>query len=166
MSVTLVSPAKRLNQSKCRLRCGLTSLQEPCVILRLGFFTGRGTSGDMQPTPLCAMDGDATNCQHRGVTPRRCRLKAKFHYTDPTRTRHGPDPTRTKSAHIVGDELNSTTRTRHGPDGTRTDPHGFFCGETPLGPCGSPTKSVRVRVVEFSYKATITTTATWAIVIV
>jgi len=37
---------------------------------------------------------------------------AKFHYTDPTRTRHGPDPTRTKSAHIVGDELNSTTRTR------------------------------------------------------
>jgi len=46
-----------------------------------------------------------------------CRLKAKFHYTDPTRTRHGPDPTRTKSAHIVGDELNSTTR-------TRPDPHG------------------------------------------
>ena len=30
-----------------------------------------------------------------------------------------------------------------------TDPTGpartFFCGETPLGPCGSPTKSVRVR---------------------
>jgi len=63
---------------------------------------------------------------------------AKFHYTDPTRTRHGPDPTRTKSAHIVGDELNSTTR-------TRPDPHGLFCGETPLGPCGSPTKSARVR---------------------
>jgi len=43
---------------------------------------------------------------------------AKFHYTDPTRTRHGPDPTRTKSAHIVGDELNPSTqtrtRTRHG----------------------------------------------------
>ena len=39
--------------------------------------------------------------------------------------------------------LNSTTR-------TRPDPHGLFCGpglrETPLGPCGSPTKSVRVRV--------------------
>ena len=49
----------------------------------------------------------------------------------------------TKSAHIVGDELNSTIRTRHGPDRTRTD---FFCGETPLGPCGSG----RVRVVEFS----------------
>ena len=40
-------------------------------------------------------------------------------------------------------KLNSTTRTRHGPDRTRTD---FFCGETPLGPCGSG----RVRVVEFS----------------
>ena len=44
-------------------------------------------------------------------------LKAKFHYTDPTRTRHGLDPTRTKSAHIVGYKLNSTTRTR-----TRTRP--------------------------------------------
>jgi len=64
-----------------------------------------------------------------------------------TRTRHGPDPTRTKSAHVVGYELNSTTRTRHGPDRTRTD---FCCGETPLGPCGSG----RVRVVEFSYYQT------------
>ena len=40
------------------------------------------------------------------------RVIAKFHYTDtdtdPTRT--GPD--QTKSAHIVGYELNSTTRTR------------------------------------------------------
>ena len=44
-------------------------------------------------------------------------------------------------------KLNSTTRTRHGPDRTHTDPHGLFCGETPLGPCGSG----RVRVVEFSY---------------
>ena len=56
---------------------------------------------------------------------RRSTVIAKFHYTDPTRTR--PDPT--------------------GPARTRTD---FFCGETPLGPCGPPTKSVRVRVVEFS----------------
>ena len=71
-------------------------------------------------------------------------VKAKFHYTDPTRT---------KSAHIVGDELNSTTRTRtrHGPDRIRTDPHGLFCGETPLGPCGSG----RVRVVEFSSSPTM-----------
>jgi len=50
-------------------------------------------------------------------TLRLCRVIAKFHYTDPTRTRHGPDPTRTKSAHIVGDELNSTTRTRPDPYG-------------------------------------------------
>ena len=27
----------------------------------------------------------------------------------------------------------------------------FFCGETPLGPCGSVRVHVRVRVVEFSY---------------
>ena len=58
-----------------------------------------------------------------------CRRRAKFHYMD-------TDLTRTKSVHVVGYELNSTTR-------TRTD---FFCGETPLGPCGSG----RVRVVEFS----------------
>ena len=96
---------------------------------------------------------------------RTCRIKAKFHYTDPTRT--GPDTDKvrahcrrrakfhhtdtdtdptgpgspTKSVHVVGYELNSTTRTRHGPD---TDPTGpartrtdFFCGETPLGPVGS-----------------------------
>ena len=46
-----------------------------------------------------------------------CLVVAKFHYTDPS-----------------------------GPDRTHTD---FFCGpglrETPLGPCGFPTKSVRVR---------------------
>ena len=55
-----------------------------------------------------------------------CCLIAKFHYTGPT----GPDgtgPDQTKSAHIVGDELNSTTRTRPdptGPDRTHADPHG------------------------------------------
>ena len=47
---------------------------------------------------------------------------AKFHYTDPTRARHG---------HGLG--------------------HGLFCGETPLGLCGSVRVRVRVRVVEFSY---------------
>jgi len=47
-------------------------------------------------------------------------------------------------------KLNSTTRTRHGPDRTRTDPHGLFCGETPLDPC----RSGRVRAVEFSYYET------------
>ena len=60
---------------------------------------------------------------------------------------HGPDTdrTRTKSAHVVGYELNSTTR-------TRPDPH---------GPNGvSPQKKsvrvrVRVRVVEFSSSPTM-----------
>jgi len=51
-------------------------------------------------------------------------LIAKFHYTD---TDTGP------------------TRARHGHR------HGLFCGETPLGPCGSVRVRVRVRVVEFSY---------------
>ena len=54
--------------------------------------------------------------------------KAKFHYTDPTRT---------KSVHVVGYELNSTTRTRHGPDRTRTD---FFASKlrwVRAGPVGS-----------------------------
>jgi len=97
-----------------------------------------------------------------------CRRRAKFHYTDtdtdPTRAR--PDPTRTKSVHVVGYELNSTTWTRHGPDTgptgparTRTD---FFCGETPLGPCGSPTKSGRVRVVEFSLYRVLYCCGSWS----
>jgi len=71
-------------------------------------------------------------------------LIAKFHYMDPT----GPDrtgPDQTKSAHFVADRLNSTTRARPDPTG----PARTFCSpglrETPLGPCGSPTKSVRVR---------------------
>ena len=55
-----------------------------------------------------------------------CSVIAKFHYTD-TDT----DPTRTKSVHVVGYELNSTTR-------TRPDPHGSN-GVAPQK------KSVRVR---------------------
>jgi len=72
---------------------------------------------------------------------------AKFHYTLSGPVRVGPDPTRTKSAHIVGDELNSTTRTRHGPERT------FFAAKLRWVRAGrrqSPCGSVRVRVVEFS----------------
>ena len=92
---------------------------------------------------------------------------AKFHYTDPT----GPDrtgPDQTKSAHFVGDRLNSTTQ-------TRPDPHGLFLrpgsprnsvgsvrvsDKVRAGPCGSarvrvgPVGSGRARVVEFSLYAT------------
>ena len=60
---------------------------------------------------------------------------AKFHYTD---TDTGP--TRTKSAHVVGYELNSTTRTR------------TFLRRTSVG---SVRVRVRVRVVEFSYNAAV-----------
>jgi len=62
---------------------------------------------------------------------------AKFHYTD---TDTGP--TRTKSAHVVGYELNSTTRTR-----TRT-----FLRRNSVG---SVRVRVGVRVVEFSYNAAV-----------
>ena len=67
-----------------------------------------------------------TDGQTDSQTDKHCTVIAKFHYTDPdtnpTRTRHGPDTvrSRTKSAHVVGYELNSTTRTRHGPDTDRT----------------------------------------------
>ena len=63
---------------------------------------------------------------------RLCRIIAKFHYTDTDTTRTRPD--QTKSAHIVGDELNSTTRTRHGPART------FFAAKlrwVRAGPVGS-----------------------------
>jgi len=62
-----------------------------------------------------------------------CFVIAKFHYTD-TDT----DPTRTKSAHVVGYELNSTTRARHGPDTDRTRPARTFLRRNSVG-------SVRVR---------------------
>jgi len=35
--------------------------------------------------------------------------------------------------HVVGYELNSTTRTRHGPDRTRTDLHGLFLRRNSVG---------------------------------
>ena len=63
---------------------------------------------------------------YRSNTRHESRVIAKFHYTDT-----GP------------------TRTRHGHG------HGLFCGETPLGPCGSVRVCVhvRVRVVEVSYNS-------------
>ena len=83
---------------KCPVACNAD-------MLLLGCLASRATTPDglVVTSRLCA------TCSHT------CRVKAKFHYTDPTRT--------------------------------RPDPHGLFCGETPLGPCGSG----RVRVVEFSY---------------
>jgi len=74
---------------------------------------------------------------------------AKFHYTDPTGpNRTGPD--QTKSAHVVGYELNPTTRARPDPTGpartwTRTD---FFAAKLRWVRAGlrqSPCGSVRVR---------------------
>ena len=107
-------------------------------------------------------------------TMRVCRVIAKFHYTDPTKPdRTGPD--QKKSAHIVGDELNSTRRARHGPDRTRPDPHGLFLRRNSVGsvrvsdkvragpfgservrsgPVGPVSGPCRTRVVEFSYKQT------------
>jgi len=68
--------------------------------------------------------------------------KAKFHYTDPTRT--GPDTDKVR-AHCrrrakfhYTDTDTYPTRTRHGPDRTRTDPHGLFLRRNSVG-------SVRVR---------------------
>jgi len=75
---------------------------------------------------------------------------AKFHYTDPTRT---------KSAHVVEYELNSATRTRtrtrHGPDTdkvrARCRVRAKFYYTDPTGPARTQRsfaakKSVRVRV--------------------
>ena len=105
---------------------------------------------------------ETSNCVHGSamrslsLVMSECFLIAKFHYTGPT----GPDPTK-QSLRTLSAKFYYTGPT--GPDRTHTD---FFCGpglrETPSGPCGSPTKSVRVRagprgcgrarVVEFSLK--------------
>jgi len=58
-------------------------------------------------------------------TLRLCRVIAKFHYTDPTRTRHGPDPTRTKTAHCAHCRRRAKFHyTDMDPTRTRPDPHG------------------------------------------
>jgi len=73
---------------------------------------------------------------------------------------HGPDTdrTRTKSAHVVGYELNSTTQTRPDPLGLCRRPartqRSFAAKKVRAGPVGSVSGPCRVRVVEFSYKAT------------
>jgi len=92
----------------------------------------------------CSSDG---NC-------RSCVLIAKFHNTGPTEPdRTGPD--QTKSAHFVGDRLNSTTRARPDPTGpART----FLRLGSPRNSVGSvrvsdkvgAVGSHRARVVEFS----------------
>ena len=69
---------------------------------------------------------------------------AKFHYTD---TDTGP--TRTKSAHVVWYELNSTTRARHGPDRDRDTDTDFFVAKlrwVRAGPFRRKKVRVRVRV--------------------
>ena len=109
--------------------------------IRLALFSSKMQNSQRKWHNLRMMDG---NCYY-------CCVKAKFHYTDTDTDPTGPGSP-TKSVHVVEYELNSTTRTRHGPDRTRTDPHGLFCGETPLGPCWSG----RVRVVEFSDYETLT----------
>jgi len=66
---------------------------------------------------------------------------AKFHYTGPT----GPDrtgPNQTKSAHFVGDRLNSTTRAQPDPTGpART----FLRPGSPRNSVGSVRVSNKVR---------------------
>jgi len=60
-----------------------------------------------------------------------CFLIAKFHYTD-------TDPTRTKSAHVVGYELNSTTQARQDPHG----PNGVSPQKSPVGSVSGPCSGI------------------------
>ena len=71
---------------------------------------------------------------------------SKFHYTDPT----GPGSP-TKSAHVVGYELNSTTRTRPDPHG----PNGVLSQKSPCGSVRVRSGPCQVRVVEFSSSPTM-----------
>ena len=90
---------------------------------------GRGTT-DRRPVPPL----------RRGLARRRQRVVDR-HRRDSVPAAARPAPGQSVSRVIA--KFHCTGQT--GPDRTRTD---FFCGpglrETPLGPCGSPTKSVRV----------------------
>jgi len=74
----------------------------------------------------------------RSVGRRYRQIKAKFHYTDPTRTGHGQSP-RTLS---VRAKFHYTD-----PTGPARTQRSFAAEKGRAGPCGSG----RVRVVEFSY---------------
>ena len=85
------------------------------------------------------------------IATQQCRNYLKLNST--TRTRHRPDTdrTRTKSAHVVEYELNSTTRTRtdfvgdpHGPNGVSPQKKSV---RVRAGPVGSVSGPCRVRSV-------------------
>ena len=110
-----------------------------------------------QDGPVCVMSGSVNWISRKSGKVRT--VIAKFHYTGPT----GPD--QKKSAHIVGDELNSTTRARPDPTGPartflRRNSVGSVrvsdkvqCGYVRVraGPVGPVSGQCRARVVEFSY---------------
>ena len=66
-------------------------------------------------------------------------VKAKFHYTDPTRTRHGPDTDKVRARCRRRAKFHYTDPT--GPartlSATRTDPTEFRRKKVRAGPCGS-----------------------------
>ena len=66
-----------------------------------------------------------------------CSVKAKFHYTDPTRSRHGPDTDKVRARCRVRAKFHYTDPT--GPDRTQRS---FAAKKVRAGPCGSG----RVRV--------------------
>jgi len=76
-------------------------------------------------TDRTVLSGLAWRCEW-GIT-----VKAKFHYTDPTRT--GPDTDKVRARCRVRAKFHYTDATR-----TRTDPHGLFLRRNSVG-------SVRVR---------------------
>ena len=82
---------------------------------------------------------------HTFITPKQCNIsviKAKFHYTDPTLTRHGPDTDKVRARCRVRAKFHYTDPT--GPARTRTD---FFAAKlrwVRAGPFGSVSMSVSV----------------------
>jgi len=67
----------------------------------------------------------------------RCRVKAKFHYTDPTRTRHGPDTDKVRARCRVRAKFHYAD-----PTGPARTQRSFAAKKVRAGPCGSD----RVRV--------------------
>ena len=115
---------------------------------------GRSTEGDLylhQPNPwvnpTCGQLCDEPACQ----------IKAKFHYTDPTRTLHGPDTDKVRTRCRVRAKFHYTDPT--GPartlSATHTDPTEFRRKKSPCGSVRVLSGPCRVRVVEFSSSPTM-----------
>jgi len=99
-------------------------------VLRSEMSFGHFGIGAEVPGHFGRISAEVSQC--RTVSGHNCPVKAKFHYTDPTRTRHGPDTDKVRARCRVRAKFHYTDPT--GP--TRTQ-RSFAAKKVRAGPVGS-----------------------------